>query len=134
MIDNSGAIGNYFVTVFALHNRIASFQCPTLTDCYAEVNRIASERGKLPTTRAIARRLKGKSGKLRLFDDPITIRAETDLITVCDHCLQASCWQGEFYCDDYKTAGVVKKTRAELAELQREHSSYWKSDAELAAI
>lgn len=56
-----------------------------------------------------------------------------DLITVCDHCLQASCWQSEFYCDDYKTAGTTTKKRAELAELNRENPSYWKTDKELAA-
>jgi hypothetical protein len=57
----------------------------------------------------------------------------TDPITVCDHCLQASCWQGIFYCDDYKTAGTTQKTRKELAKLFRESSDYWKSDAALAA-
>lgn len=60
----------------------------------------------------------------------------TDLITVCDHCLQASCWQGIFYCDDYKTAGTVQKTRAELqgmreADPEFENPSYWKTDEEL---
>lgn len=58
---------------------------------------------------------------------------EDDLITVCDHCLQASCWQGEFYCDDYKWAGTVQKTRRELRKLGRESESYWKTDSELAA-
>lgn len=53
------------------------------------------------------------------------------LITVCDQCLQASCWQGIFYCDDYKAAGTVQKTRAELAALNREHPSYWKTDSEI---
>lgn len=56
----------------------------------------------------------------------------TDPITVCSECLQASCWQGIFYCDDYKTAGTVTKTRKELAKLGRENSDYWKSDYELA--
>lgn len=54
-----------------------------------------------------------------------------ELITVCDSCLQASCWQGIFYCDDYKTAGTVQKTREELEALGREHHSYWKTDEEL---
>jgi hypothetical protein len=53
------------------------------------------------------------------------------LITVCDQCLQASCWQGVFYCDDAKTAGTVQKTRAELAKLGREHSDYWKTNDQL---
>lgn len=29
-------------------------------------------------------------------------------ITVCSACLQESCWKGEFYCDEYKTAGTVE--------------------------
>ena len=56
------------------------------------------------------------------------------LITVCDRCLQASCWQGEFYCDDYKTAGTTRKTRTELAALGLENPSYWKTDEQLAAM
>jgi hypothetical protein len=56
----------------------------------------------------------------------------SELITVCDKCLQASCWQGVFYCDDYKTAGTVQKTRRELLELNREHPSYWKTDKEIS--
>lgn len=55
------------------------------------------------------------------------------LITVCDNCLQASCWQGAFYCDEYKTAGTTQKTRTELAASGRENHSYWKTDEELAA-
>lgn len=49
----------------------------------------------------------------------------TELVTVCDSCFQASCWQGEFYCDNYKTAGIVQKTRKELAKLNLESSDYW---------
>jgi len=56
----------------------------------------------------------------------------SELITVCSACLQASCWQGIFYCNDYKTAGTVQKTRDELAALDRESPSYWKTDSELA--
>lgn len=56
----------------------------------------------------------------------------TRMITVCDACLQASCWQGLFYCDKYKTAGIVQKTEAELLTLGLEHSSYWKTDEEVA--
>lgn len=46
-------------------------------------------------------------------------------VTVCSACLRACCWQGEFYCNDYKTAGTVEKPISELAELSREHPSYW---------
>jgi hypothetical protein len=55
------------------------------------------------------------------------------LITVCDKCLQASCWQGIFMCDEAQTAGIVQKTRKELRKLKREHPAYWKTDRELAA-
>jgi epoxyqueuosine reductase QueG len=47
-------------------------------------------------------------------------------VTVCDACLQASCWQGHFYCDEYRTAGTKELTISELKKLGREHSSYWK--------
>ena len=52
-----------------------------------------------------------------------------DTITVCDNCLQASCWLGEFYCDKYKEAGVVKVTVRELARLGREHPEYWAKES-----
>lgn len=63
---------------------------------------------------------------------PVTLGVGVRMITVCAACLQASCWQGIFYCDEYKTANVVQKTRAELEQLGLEHPSYWKTDAELA--
>lgn len=58
----------------------------------------------------------------------------TDLITVCGSCYHASCWQGIFYCDDYKTAGTVRKTRKELKKMAEtgqcvaESSDYWSSE------
>ncbi len=58
---------------------------------------------------------------------------ENQLIEVCDACLQASCWYGEFMCDKAKHAGIVLKTRAELRELDRENPSYW-SDSTLERI
>lgn len=36
-------------------------------------------------------------------------RGET--VTVCSACLTAACWLGEFYCEEYKVAGTVEKTR-----------------------
>jgi hypothetical protein len=54
-------------------------------------------------------------------------------ITVCDACFKASCWQGIWYCDDYKRAGTVEKTVAELRELGLEHKSYWREAAEARA-
>ncbi len=47
------------------------------------------------------------------------------LITVCDKCLQASCWQGVFMCDESQAAGTVEKTIKELTKLGLEHPSYW---------
>ena len=46
-------------------------------------------------------------------------------ITVCDACLQASCWQGMFYCTEYQSAGTVEKTIWQLLDLGLEHPSYW---------
>lgn len=46
-------------------------------------------------------------------------------VTVCSACLQASCWQGLFYCNDYQTAGTKEMTVAELSKLKLEHPSYW---------
>ena len=47
------------------------------------------------------------------------------MITVCDKCLQASCWQGEFMCGESKTAGTVKKTVAQLKKLNLENPEWW---------
>lgn len=47
------------------------------------------------------------------------------LITVCDACLQASCWLGEFYCDDYRSAATTEMTVRELRKLGRESPDYW---------
>lgn len=52
---------------------------------------------------------------------------DSDKITVCDNCLQASCWQGVFMCDESRGAGTVVKTVAELRALGREHPYYWKN-------
>lgn len=56
----------------------------------------------------------------------------TDPVTVCDKCLQASCWQAIFMCQEANEAGTITKTRKELAKLGLESSDYWKSDYELA--
>ena len=52
-------------------------------------------------------------------------RAEQELITVCDKCLTAACWQGVLMCPDARGAGTVEKTRAELRVLNLEHESWW---------
>lgn len=47
-------------------------------------------------------------------------------VTVCDRCFRACCWQGEFMCDEARTAGTIKKTIKELrANNYGEHESYW---------
>lgn len=50
------------------------------------------------------------------------------LVTVCDRCLRAACWQGVFYCEDYKRAGTTRKTVGKLRELKLESSDYWRDD------
>lgn len=57
---------------------------------------------------------------------------DSDLITVCDKCLRASCWQGIWMCEESKWAGIIQKTKKELRDLDRENPSYWKTDEELA--
>lgn len=55
------------------------------------------------------------------------------IITVCDYCLQASCWQGEFLCDYAKSAGTRRMSESRLRELSRESPDYWLTDEEAAA-
>ena len=57
--------------------------------------------------------------------------SDDDLITVCDACLRACCWQGIFMCDKSLKAGTVQKTRKELRTLRLEDPSYFKTDKEL---
>lgn len=57
---------------------------------------------------------------------------DDDKVTVCDACLRACCWQGEFMCDGADLAGIVEKTVAELrAGKHGEHEDYWATDAAL---
>lgn len=49
-------------------------------------------------------------------------------VMVCAACLRASCWQGEFYCEDYKTADITEKPVSELRELRLESPSYWEGE------
>ena len=48
-----------------------------------------------------------------------------DTVTVCDKCLRASCWKGEFMCEEARTAGTVEMTRQQLGKLKREHPHHW---------
>lgn len=55
------------------------------------------------------------------------------LIQVCDRCLTASCWHGEFMCDEFQQAGTRYMEVTELRILDREHPDFWKTDEELAS-
>lgn len=56
------------------------------------------------------------------------------MITVCDKCLCATCWNGQFMCDESDTAGIVQKSEEELLALGREHPDHWHTDEELQTI
>lgn len=51
------------------------------------------------------------------------------LITVCDTCNRACCWQGEFMCDNCYTAGTterrVETLIADGTSAFGEHPDYW---------
>jgi hypothetical protein len=46
-------------------------------------------------------------------------------VTVCDACLQASCWHGTFMCERAHNAGITTRNVAELDSLGREHPSHY---------
>lgn len=46
-------------------------------------------------------------------------------VTVCAECLQASCWQGEFYCQRAKSADTMRVRASYLRKARREHPSYY---------
>jgi hypothetical protein len=46
-------------------------------------------------------------------------------VLVCDKCLRASCWYGEFFCDDAVGADLKIMTVGDLRKLNREHEDYW---------
>lgn len=47
------------------------------------------------------------------------------LVTVCAECKQASCWQGQFYCDSYKTASTIELPISELRKMGLESPEHW---------
>lgn len=55
---------------------------------------------------------------------------EDDRIVVCGKCLQASCWLGEFMCDESKYAGTKTITVKELRKLNLENEEYWERTIE----
>lgn len=46
-------------------------------------------------------------------------------IEVCDKCSRASCWYGEFMCDESRHAGTKLVRKSALRKLKLEHFSYW---------
>lgn len=55
-------------------------------------------------------------------------------VTVCDRCLQASCWHGIFMCQDAQSAGTREATVAQLALLRREAPDYWFRDQSTGVV
>lgn len=50
-------------------------------------------------------------------------------ITVCNACLCASCWQGNFFCEEAKTAGTTTRTVRQLLQGNvRESLEHWFRD------
>lgn len=54
-------------------------------------------------------------------------------VLVCDACLKASCWYGEFMCQESAGAGLKILTVGDLRKLNLEHEDYW-SDETLIKI
>jgi hypothetical protein len=56
-------------------------------------------------------------------------------VTVCSECLQASCWAGEFYCEQHREASTVTKTVRELHALgPLENPSWWFKSADSGKV
>jgi hypothetical protein len=50
-------------------------------------------------------------------------------VTVCGKCLQASCWAGEFMCEESREAGTTEMSIEKLRLLQYENPEWWFKDA-----
>lgn len=55
-------------------------------------------------------------------------------VTVCDECLQASCWQGKFLCDRSYGAGTTTRTACQLGLLELENPEYWFTEPATGAV
>lgn len=55
------------------------------------------------------------------------------MVTVCAECHTASCWHGEFMCNDARNAGTVEMKASELLALKLEHPDRF-SPAKLEAV
>jgi hypothetical protein len=51
--------------------------------------------------------------------------AGKEKVLVCGKCLRASCWYGEFMCDDAQSAGLKILQVNDLRKLDREHEDFW---------
>ena len=49
-------------------------------------------------------------------------------VTVCDKCETASCWYGEFMCQESGEAGTKEMTIAELEKLNLESPHFWSTE------
>ena len=49
-----------------------------------------------------------------------SVDPNTRKVTVCNECLTAACWHGEFMCERSRKAGTVERTVGVLRELNRE--------------
>lgn len=47
------------------------------------------------------------------------------LVMVCNACMKASCWYGEFRCEHSTFAGTVVLTVGDLRKLKLEHPDSW---------
>lgn len=72
-----------------------------------------------------------------MADVDLKSRTETEdpdrPITVCAACRCASCWHGEFYCEDAKAADVTEVPRRVLIAEGNEHPGHF-SDAKIAEV
>ena len=53
---------------------------------------------------------------------------EKKIAEVCSSCHTASCWYGEFLCNDSQHASTEKKTVSELRKLKSEHEENWSDE------
>lgn len=55
-------------------------------------------------------------------------------VTVCDKCLQAACWAGEFMCQESRGAGTTDMSIEKLRLLQYENPYWWFRDASTGVV
>lgn len=47
------------------------------------------------------------------------------MITVCEECHRASCWHGEYMCDEARSCGTIEMSEEELRKLNLEHPHHY---------